>query len=76
MDVLYAAGAWMRRSGADMDVLYAAGAWMRRSGADMDGLMPRAHGCAGAALSQGWPYAVKHRMCENGAEPGMALIEI
>jgi len=76
MDVLYAAGAWMRRSGADMDVLMprahgcagAALTWMY--------CMPRAHGCAGAALSQGWPYAVKHRMYENGAEPGMALIEI
>jgi hypothetical protein len=31
-DELYAAGAWMRRSGDVQDELYAAGAWMRRSG--------------------------------------------
>jgi len=53
-DVLYAAAAWMQKSGDVQDVLYAAAAWMQKSGDVQTALCREGHDCKDAGGTITW----------------------
>jgi len=64
---MYAAGAWMHRSGDLQDVMYAAGAWMHRSG-DLQDVMY----AAGAWICT-WKYLCRGRTGVRSDRTGAAI---